>query len=252
MNDRLNGAETGAHDDAELPEEPETQDIDVAEPQDPGNPTTGGSNAAGGTGGSRFGIRRSRTRAEERIAELDTSPTKLTAELDAMRTRAEAAETELSETKVAWQRTAADFQNYRRRTEQERGQLAAFASEGLLRKALAIADDFDRAIAHAPSDPAASAWVEGVSAIDRKVRLLLESEGVTAIEALGHPFDPHRHEAIIHEPTTEFPDGTVVKELQKGYELNGRVLRPALVAVADNASPMTISDDATAASQSED
>ena len=114
-----------------------------------------------------------------------------------------------------------------------------------------MADDFDRAIAHAPSDAAAAAWVEGVTAIDRKVRLLLDSEGVTAIEALGHPFDPRRHEAIIHEPTTEFPDGTVVKELQRGYELNGRVLRPALVAVADNATPRTITDDAGAASQSE-
>jgi len=252
MNDRLNGADTGAHDEPEPTDEPEAQGTDAAEAEETGAGSANPAGTSGSTGGGRFGIRRSRTRAEERIAELDTSPLKLSAELDAMRARAEAAETELAETKVAWQRTAADFQNYRRRTEQEREQFAAFASEGLLRKALAIADDFDRAIAHAPSDPAAAAWVEGVTAIDRKVRLLLESEGVTVIEALGHPFDPRRHEAIIHEPTTEFPDGTVVKELQKGYELNGRVLRPALVAVADNASPMTISDDATAASQSED
>lgn len=240
MNDRLNGADAGAHADDALPEEPETQDAD---PEEDG--TTGSVGTPGGTtgpgGGGRFGIRRNRTRAEERIADLDT-----------MRVRAEAAETELGEARLAWQRTAADFQNYRRRTEQERDQLAGFASEGLLRKVLAIADDFDRAIAHAPSDAAAAAWVEGVAAIDRKVRLLLESEGVTPIEALGRPFDPRRHEAIIHEPTTEFPDGTVVKELQRGYELNGRVIRPALVAVADNATRMTTNEGADAASQSED
>ena len=243
--------------DRELPDEPETQDATQPEPawSDPAGPTgaPGPTSASGASApGGRFGIRRGRTRAEERIAELDTSPTRLTAELDAMRERAEAAEAELADAKTGWQRSAADFQNYRRRTEQERADIAAFASEGLLRKVLAIADDFDRAIAHAPSDPAAAAWVEGVTAIDRKVRLLLDSEGVAAIDALGRPFDPRRHEAIIHEPTTEFPDGTVVKELQRGYELNGRVIRPALVAVADNATSMTTRDGAGTASQSED
>jgi molecular chaperone GrpE len=165
---------------------------------------------------------------------------KLSEELDAMRARAEAAEAALADTTTQWQRTAADFQNYRRRTEQEKAGLAGMASENLLRKVLNIADDFDRAIAHAPSDPAAAAWVEGVVAIDRKLRQLLESEGVTAIDAVGRTFDPRLHEAIMNEPTTEHPDGTVVKELQRGYEINGRVLRPALVAVADNTSTSPI------------
>jgi len=253
MNDKLNGADTGAHDeladDLEAPE-PDTQSGTASEAA---GPTAAGGTAGATTGtGGRFGIRRGRTRAEERISELDTSPATLSAELDAMRARTETAEAELAEARTGWQRSAADFQNYRRRTEQERAGNAAFASEGLLRKVLAIADDFDRASGHAPSDPAASAWVEGVTAIDRKVRLLLESEGVTAIDALGQPFDPRRHEAIIHEPTNEFPDGTVVKELQKGYELNSRVIRPALVAVADNANSMTTTDGAGAAPQSED
>ncbi|MFN8619313.1 MAG: nucleotide exchange factor GrpE [Chloroflexota bacterium] len=223
--DKTNGADTGASDDPEPADDAQTQ-----EPQ----ASAGG--AAGPSSGGRFGIRRNRTRAEERIADLDTSPARLTAELDEMRTRAETAEAELADARIGWQRTAADFQNYRRRTEQERAELAAMASEGLLRKVLGIADDFDRAIAHAPTDAAAAAWVEGVTAIDRKLRMILESEGITPIEALGQPFDPRRHEAIIHEPTTDAPDGHVVKELQRGYELNGRVIRPALVAVADNTS----------------
>ena len=81
-----------------------------------------------------------------------------------------------------------------------------------------------------------AAWVEGVTAIDRKIRGLLETEGVTPIDAVGQPFDPNLHEAIAHEPTTDAPDGTVLREFQRGYELAGRVLRPSLVAVADNAS----------------
>lgn len=241
--DRMNGADTGDHD---HDDEPETEMAPDAQ-------TPAGGATPGPTSGGRFGIRRNRTRAEERIADLDTSSAKLTEELDAMRARAETAEAELADTRTQWQRTAADFQNYRRRTEQEKAGLAGMASEHLLRKVLGIADDFDRAIAHAPSDAASAAWVEGVSAIDRKLRLLLESEGVTPINAVGQTFDPRLHEAIIHEPTTEHPDGTVVTELQRGYELNGRVLRPALVAVADNTStPPTTSDDAAAASQSED
>jgi molecular chaperone GrpE len=242
--DRMNGADTGAaeHDETET----ETETTPEAQA-----PATGG--APGPTPGGRFGIRRNRTRAEERIADLDTSSAKLTEELDAMRARAEAAEAELADTRSQLLRTAADFQNYRRRTEQEKAGLAGMASEGLLRKVLNIADDFDRAIVHAPTDPAAAAWVEGVSAIDRKLRLLLESEGVTPIPAIGQAFDPRLHEAIMNEPTTEHPDGTVVKELQRGYEINGRVLRPALVAVADNTTtPTTTIDDAAAASQHED
>jgi molecular chaperone GrpE len=229
MNDHAkhNGAADGAHD----PEPPDT--------------TPGASDPQTPAGGARFGIRRSRTRAEERIAELDTSPAKLTADLDAMRTRAESAEAELAEAKASWQRTAADFQNFKRRTEQERTETAAWAAERLLGRVLSIADDFDRAIDHAPTDPAMTAWVEGVTAIERKLRTLLDSEGVTAYDSMGQPFDPRLHEAISTEPTTEQPDGTVLREFQKGYELNGRVLRPALVAVAANASTTSTSNEDT-------
>jgi molecular chaperone GrpE len=220
MNDKLNGGANGA-----APEEVST------EPSAPGTDTVETTQSQG-----RFGIRRPRTRAEERIAELDTSPTAFTAQVDELRARAETAEQQLAETTGLLQRTAADFQNFRRRTEQDRAAQLAYATERLLGKLLAIADDFDRAIDHAPEDPAMSAWVEGVTAIERKIRSLLETEGVTPIDAVGQPFDPNLHEAIAHEPTTDAPDGTVLREFQRGYELAGRVLRPSLVAVADNAS----------------
>jgi len=173
-----------------------------------------------------------RTRAEERIAELDTSPARLTAELDELRAALEAAQQEAAENKAAWQRSAADFSNYKRRTEQEREAIVGLANEVLLAKLLSIVDDFDRAIANKPAELADSGWVGGIAAIDRKLDQLLESEGLTPIEALGRQFDPHEHEAIAQEDRPEVPAGTVIAELQKGYRMRDRVLRPAMVAVA--------------------
>jgi molecular chaperone GrpE len=177
---------------------------------------------------------RPRTRAEERIAELDASPRKLSEEIDQLREQLEAAQQELGETKAGWQRTAADFANYRRRTEHDREQMLGLANEALLSKTLTVADDFDRAIANMPDDLRGISWVEGVAAIDRKLRALLESEGLTPIEAIGKPFDPREHEAVVQEERDDVADGTVVAELQRGYRIRDRVLRPAMVAVATN------------------
>jgi len=177
---------------------------------------------------------RKRTRAEERIAELDTSPTALTAEMDALRAQVIAAEQEAAENKQGWQRTMADFANYRRRTEQDREQMLGLANEALLAKLLTVADDFDRAIDHMPAELAEDGWAIGIAAIDRKLRQLLDSEGLTPIEAVGKPFDPHEHEAVTQEQTTAVPEGTVTAELQRGYRIRDRVLRPAMVAVAVN------------------
>ena len=179
---------------------------------------------------------RHRTRAEERIAELDTSPARLTSQLDQLRAELETAQQEAAENKAAWQRSAADFSNYKRRTEQEREAMVGLANEVLLAKLLAIVDDFDRAIANMPAELRDIGWVGGIAAIDRKLRLLLDSEGLTPIEAVGKQFDPHEHEAIAQEDRPGVPEGTVVAELQKGYRIRDRVLRPAMVAVARHTS----------------
>ena len=186
---------------------------------------------------------RKRTRAEERIAELDTSPTALAEQLDELRAQVVTAEQEAAENKQGWQRTAADFANYKRRTDQDREMMIGLANEVLLAKLLTIADDFDRAIEHMPDDLKGMGWVEGFVAIDRKLRLLLESEGLTPIEALGKPFDPHQHEAVKQEETTAVPEGTVTAELQRGYKIRDRVLRPALVAVAASPSGSHTNED---------
>lgn len=188
----------------------------------------------GAPAGATNGDERTHTsrRAEERIAELDTSPTRLVAEIEELRQQLSAAEQQAAENRAGWQRAAADFLNYRRRTEQDREQNLGLANEALLAKLLVIADDFDRAVAQLPAELREQSWIEGVVAIDRKLRQLLESEGVTPIAAQGQPFDPHQHEAVVQEETSNVPEGTVTNELQRGYRIRDRVLRPAMVAVA--------------------
>ena len=112
--------------------------------------------------------------------------------------------------------------------------MLGLANEVLLAKLLTIVDDFDRAIANMPPELRDVSWVGGITAIDRKLDQLLDSEGLTPIEALGKQFDPHEHEAIAQEERPGVPEGTVIAEVQKGYRIRDRVLRPAMVAVARN------------------
>ena len=174
-----------------------------------------------------------RTRAEERADEIDISPTKLLADIETLRSQAEASRTQADEYLGALQRERAEFLNYKRRTAEERQRDLGLAAEDLIRKVLALADDFDRAIEARPESIAADPWFEGVSAIDRKLRTLLESEGVSVIDvAPGTPFDPREHDAIANVAGTGRPEGEIVEQVRRGYRLRDRVLRPALVAVA--------------------
>jgi len=131
------------------------------------------------------------------------------------------------------QRTAADFANYRRRVDEDREGLSQFSNALLIGKLLSVLDDFDRALETVPPGTN-EAWVDGVRLVERKLRGLLEAEGVREIEALGQPFDPNFHEAVVHEETADHPDNQVIGELQRGYRLGDRVLRPSLVRVANN------------------
>ena len=135
---------------------------------------------------------------------------------------------------AAHQRTAADFANFRRRTAEEREREAGLASESLLIKALAVADDMDRALAAVPENLPAEPWVEGIAAINRKLLALLESEGVTPFESIGKEFDPREHEAIAQVPGSGKPAGEVIAEHQKGWRIRDRILRPAVVSVAND------------------
>ena len=181
-----------------------------------------------------------RTRAEERIDEIDISPTKLLADIDQLRAELADKTAKADEYLAGLQRERAEFSNYRRRTTEEREAMLGLAGEDLIRKVLAIADDFDLAIDNRPADLAGSSRVDGVTAIDRKLRALLDSEGVKAIEAeAGKPFDPREHEAIVNVPGTGRNEGEIVEVIRRGYKLRDRVLRPALVAVAAAPDPNT-------------
>ena len=185
-----------------------------------------------------------RTRADERADEIDISPTKLLADIEALRTEGEASRIQADEYLSALQRERAEFLNFKRRTAEERQRDLGLAAEDLIRKVLVLADDFDRAIDARPESIASDPWFEGVSAIDRKLRQLLESEGVTEIDAApGTPFDPRAHEAIANVPGTGRPEGEIVEQIRRGYRLRDRVLRPALVAVAAGSGPAPFTND---------
>ncbi len=181
--------------------------------------------------------RHRRTRAEERMAEIDISPTALLAQVETLTAERDAALARADEHLAVAQRAQADYANLKRRSAEERDAMLGLANEVLLAKVVSLADDFDRAVEHVPADARETPWLEGVVAIDRKLRLLLESEGVTPIEALGTAFDPAVHEAISHVPGTGRPEGEVVGEVRRGYRIRDRVLRPSLVAVSDGTAP---------------
>jgi molecular chaperone GrpE len=183
---------------------------------------------------------RQRTRAEERAEEIDIRPSKLLADIEGLRAELTAATGQADEYLGALQRERAEFLNYKRRTAEERERDLGLAAEGLIRKVLALADDFDRAIEARPESIATDPWFEGVAAIDRKLRTLLESEGVSPIDvAPGAAFDPREHDAIANVPGTDRQEGEIVEQIRRGYRLRDRVLRPALVAVAAGSEPAT-------------
>jgi molecular chaperone GrpE len=152
-------------------------------------------------------------------------------ELAQLKERVAQLEKEAAEYKDQWLRAAADYKNFKRRTEQERAELIRSASAGLLLKLLPVVDDMERALASVTPDVEATPWYNGFKLIPQKLQTVLESEGVTPIEALGQDFDPNVHEAVIYEPAGDGQEGKVVAELQKGYKLRDRVLRPTMVKV---------------------
>jgi len=136
--------------------------------------------------------------------------------------------------KADLQRMAADFSNYRKRNEAERTEFAKFAKADLITKLLDVLDGYDRALASVPEDvkdQPGNTWVEGMWLVERKLRQILDAEGLEPVESLGKPFDPYVHEAVAHVESDQ-PEGTVIAEHQKAYRLHDRVIRPALVSVA--------------------
>ncbi len=144
-------------------------------------------------------------------------------------TKALAEEKEKAEKYLAnWQRAEADLINFKKRSEQEKVEITKFANAVLVMSLLPILDDFERALDNVSIKLAGFTWVDGIRLIQRKLQAVLESQGLSQIEALGNDFDPAVHEAVL---SVEGEEGKVIEELQKGYKFHERVLRPAMVKV---------------------
>jgi molecular chaperone GrpE len=153
------------------------------------------------------------------------APVGASASLEAQLTKAKEEATKFRDN---WHRAEADFQNYKRRAEQEREELRRYGNVSVIINLLPVLDDFERAFGSLDSRLAGLSWFDGIYLIYRKLNQLLENAGVRPIEAEGQPFDPRFHEAVAH---VEGEEGKVLSEVQRGYKLHDRVLRPAMVVV---------------------
>ena len=141
-------------------------------------------------------------------------------------------ESQVGEERTRRVRLQADFENYKKRVEKERVADQLHASARVVENLLPVLDNFERAIASATGDDAGSSLHQGVQLIFRQILDELRKEGLRAIDTVGEPFDPQLHEAVSTEEHTELPHQTVIEELQRGYTLHARLLRPALVKVS--------------------
>lgn len=144
-----------------------------------------------------------------------------------------AAQAEAAKNLDGWMRTQAEFANARKRMEKQRAETYQNASADVVTKLLPVLDDFERALANVPVEITENSWLEGIHLVQRKLVGILDGLNVKVIEAVGQPFDPIYHEAIMQEPSDAYESGTVSKELQKGYQVGDRVIRPSLVYVAE-------------------
>jgi len=138
---------------------------------------------------------------------------------------------EEEELNVRYLRLAADFQNFRKRVEKEKGDIYAYANEKIVVELLDVIDNFERALEHSKDN--SEGFAEGMSMIFKQFRGVLEKSGVEEMNAIGEPFDPNFHHAVLTENSVEYKSGEVTQVLQKGYLLNKKIIRPAMVKVAE-------------------
>lgn len=166
----------------------------------------------------------------EAVAEAGTVEEE--SELNRLRRELEEARAQAAEYLDGWQRSQAEFANYRKRQEAEWQRRTQMSNAHLIGKLLPVLDDLERAMQTLPLGLERLTWIEGIFLIKRKLEVVLESEGVKPIEAEGQMFDPLYHEAVTYEEVEGYEDGKIIGEVQRGYMLGDRVIRPALVRVA--------------------
>lgn len=170
--------------------------------------------------------------AEEAAAQPPADGATEQAQAPSLEEQLAAAQLKAQENLDGWQRTLAEFQNYRRRVDRDLHESYQRASLDMLIRLLPIIDDFERGMADIPEAIKGSAWLDGIELIQRKFLKLLDDLEIVAIDPVGQPFDPSRHEAVGVDAEATVESGRVTMTLQKGYVYRERVLRPALVRVA--------------------
>lgn len=144
-----------------------------------------------------------------------------------------AAETALKEAENRYVRLQADFDNFKRRTNQEKDQLASFVKADVMKDLFPVLDNFERALS-APATDETKAFLDGFVMIHQNLMDMLKKHGLSTIEAVGQPFDPNFHQAIMRVESDEYEDDTVCEVLQTGYTVDGKTVRPAMVKVVHN------------------
>jgi molecular chaperone GrpE len=153
-------------------------------------------------------------------------------ELQSLKADLEQAQRKAEENLNAWQRERADFLNYKRRIERDQSSMEQNLTINIVRKYLVVLDDLERALKNHQNEGSEKAWAEGIELIARKLKGILEGEGIVTIPVENTTFDPIRHEALTHEPSPDHKSGEIIEVIQQGYMLGDRIIRPALVRVA--------------------
>ncbi len=173
------------------------------------------------------------TALETKVTELETQVTHLSTQAQETQAERDQLKAQAVENLDGWQRARAEFANYKRRVEAERTELAANAGAEALKRVLPAVDDFERAMQTLPDELKDSPWINGVLMVQRKLNAALEQSGIIPVTVNpGDAFDPNVHEAITHEDSEQFASQQIIGEVQRGYKLGDRVLRPAMVRVA--------------------
>lgn len=152
--------------------------------------------------------------------------------IEALQEELNVARSQADEYLEGWQRSLAEFANYKKRVERDKVQMYQQATGSIVKPLLQVVDDLERALKNKPQSGEGLAWAGGIELIYRKLLAILEAEGITQMDAEGQMFDPNLHEAITSEPGDEYESGQIIEVVQKGYVQGDRVLRPAMVRVA--------------------
>jgi molecular chaperone GrpE len=164
-------------------------------------------------------------------------------ELDAANTRIGELEAERDDVKNRMMRVAADLENFRKRAAREREDMRKYGIDKVVLELLPVLDNLERALQHAEANAEDNSITEGVRMVYRQFVSALNKHGVQGFDSKGEPFDPQRHEAIQQVETDEYDNGTVMEEYQRGYFLHDRLIRPAMVSVAKNVTPVANEDE---------